>query len=473
MRAFTVVAFVCALLALSAVADHVPYKYTISLDEEPEKRYYPAVFDLCRDEVHKTAFFTLLNALDNTLIAQMAKTVGKETLFALIDNSFAQRLPEVSKELKGISHYFQKYCNVSIPSGELATLQLIYQIAMPYIVEQGRRDVDNRDVVAAELYEKISQYFGMACTSLIVADSEGNVKHGRNLDWVNAEMYSPLTTELTFTRGGKPVAVTTSFFPELAPTTLVSPNIGFSYNARVTELQYDGTCMMKPGHEMDPFTLVIRQEVFAGVNYSTLFNQLNNSNFCAPAYIAISGPGKFEGAIFQTHINDLPEVRMLNVSNEDPEDTRDTWYVVVANDDLEFSNRGNWSDRYNFTLGLLANLTQEELSSSIDKLESEILNVSGVRRSDATCYMGVFDPKNFNYKFVVRSNITEDEFHQNTDIPPEEDSSSQSSAASSATSSATSGSAVASSSISGSAVLSSSYFVVALFVILAAISSRF
>jgi len=419
MRALFVAVVACVLLGLTAVADHVPYRYTINLDEPAEKRYYPVVFDMCRDEVHSKAFKKLLVALEATLIDQLGAAVGgKDRLFAAADSVFATRLPEVSKELKGMSQYFKKYCDLDLPSGELATMQLIYQIAMPFIVEN-EKDSSSSSADVNAMYKQIIANFGMACTSIVVANSTGHVIHGRNLDWINSEMYEPLTTELTFTRGGEVVAVTGSFFPELAPTTLVSPVFGFSYNARVAELQYDASCIMTPGHPMDPFTLVIRQKAFDGVSYAELFEQLRTATFCAPAYIVISGPGENEGALFTTHINKAPEVRTIGQTYDDPDDTRESWFVVVANDDTEYSNACNWSQRYNFTLGLLSNLDQDYLASSIDLIDAEILNVSGVRRDDATCYMGVMDTLDMKYKFVVRSNITDDEFYQNSTIPSE------------------------------------------------------
>ena len=104
MRALLVVAVACMLLGMTAVADHRPYRYTINLDEPAEKRYYPVVFDLCRDEVHSKAFKTLLKALEDTLIAQLGSAVGgKDRLFGAADNVFQNRLPEVQKELKFVA----------------------------------------------------------------------------------------------------------------------------------------------------------------------------------------------------------------------------------------------------------------------------------------------------------------------------------------------------------------------------------
>jgi len=391
---------------------------------------------LCRDPVHRKAFDTLLYVLENTLLPELSKAVGNEQiLYGAADRIFQGRLPEVHEELKGMSYYFAKYCDVDMPSGKLAALQLIYQVAMPFIVGgQQQRDWADNDI-----FEEIAANFGLACTSLIVANSTGHVIHGRNLDWPSAPLYEPLTTQLTFTRGGEVVAVTTSFFPEIAPTSLVSANIGFSFNARSAEMQKDVQCLAKPGHAMDPFSLHIRQKVFEGVNFSTLYQELSEATFCAPAYIMISGPGEYEGALFTTHINEVPEVKNINTPYEDEGDPRKPWYVVVSNDDIEYSKAEGWSERYNLTLSLFEDLDQDEMASSIDNLEIDVLNISGVNRVNRTCYMCLMDTRNFDngvYRTVVRSlTVSEDQFYQNETIPPEQDDSSASSGASSGASS--------------------------------------
>ena len=50
-------------LAVCVTADHAPYRYNISLDEPPKKRYYAVVRDICRDPVHKQALLDVYNSI--------------------------------------------------------------------------------------------------------------------------------------------------------------------------------------------------------------------------------------------------------------------------------------------------------------------------------------------------------------------------------------------------------------------------
>ena len=89
---------VCALLVARVEADHVPYRYNISLDDPADRRYYPAVYDTCRDEVHRTALFKLLDDLES----QMEK-LGVVDYFDSIGELFQQRFPDVYEEVEFVS----------------------------------------------------------------------------------------------------------------------------------------------------------------------------------------------------------------------------------------------------------------------------------------------------------------------------------------------------------------------------------
>jgi len=332
----------------------------------------------------------------------------------------------------------------------------------------------DEDALAAEILEKLGHVYGMGCTSIVVANTTGHVTHGRNLDWTNAPLYSPLVTELTYTRGGEVVAMTTSFFPEISPTTLYSPKVSFSYNARTAEMQANATtaltCLINASYPLEPFGLQIRKAAFEGRNYSEVFYAVATNKFCAPAYIVISGPGAYEGALLTTSIVEKPRVRALGQPYTEEGDPRQPWFVVVSNNDIEFSKLDEWSDRYKYTLELVINASQDLLTNSLDEIEENVLNVTGVRRdtgNSCTCYMGLMDTQNKKYKIVVRSlTVSENQFYQNTTIPPEpEDPVSSSAKTSSKKQSSAAPAPATSSAKSGSAqysFLSVMYVVVAL-----------
>ena len=110
VSALVVVVAGVLLGACLVVADHVPYRYTISLDDPPEKRYYPAVFDLCRDDVHRENFVTLLRSLEGEM-----NKLGFSQAFQLVGRAFNKMLPEVYQELSFVIHIYIICMCASLP----------------------------------------------------------------------------------------------------------------------------------------------------------------------------------------------------------------------------------------------------------------------------------------------------------------------------------------------------------------------
>ena len=90
--AFVGVVLAClwAMAAVCVTADHVPYRYNVSLDEPPKKRYYAVVRDICRDPVHKEA----LLAVYDSIAAEAANYTGIAGFY--MKNNF----PDVYEELE-------------------------------------------------------------------------------------------------------------------------------------------------------------------------------------------------------------------------------------------------------------------------------------------------------------------------------------------------------------------------------------
>lgn len=93
-----VVLVVClwATAAVCVRADHVPYRYNISLDEPPKKRYYAVVRDICRDPVHKQA----LLAVYDSIAAEAANYTGIAGFY------MRQHFPDVYEELEFVPFLF-------------------------------------------------------------------------------------------------------------------------------------------------------------------------------------------------------------------------------------------------------------------------------------------------------------------------------------------------------------------------------
>ena len=348
-------------------------------------------------------------------------------------------------ENSGIAGYLQKYCEFKWTTADLSVMQVVYQIAMAFAAEYDERDPNTVSTAAAQ--RRRSTLGGMACTAAVVAGADGHVVHGRNLDWINASLYQPLTTELTYVRGGAVVAVTMSFFPELGPTTALSRHASFSYNAR-TVGEVSPACLLLQRPVLEPFQLVVRQRMLADNASSTYAALVGDytaaARLCAPAYLVFSGPGAFEGTLLTFPVMGPPRVHALSPeqtfvsdegnsesSNDDNKERREEeeqgngdqrphWYVAVANDDTEYEVAAGWSKRYNKTLALLDEAGQEVAATRAGVLD-RVMNVSGVRTA-STCYAAAIDVRRFEWTVVVRSpNVTDADFVQDPVVPPEED----------------------------------------------------
>jgi len=177
MRFVSVVLTTALFFAVAlASVDHAPYKYTIDLSKGGDM-FDHVVKDMCEDEKHITAFLTLYKQLSGKITGENAE-VAMGFVKYIFDHSYS----DLYEQLEGMATSFGKHCKKyeslmsDITADKLALLQVVYQLAM--------NNIDDF----------------MACTSVVVADQSdddnknGHVYHGRNLDWLNPDLYAPLAT---------------------------------------------------------------------------------------------------------------------------------------------------------------------------------------------------------------------------------------------------------------------------------------
>jgi len=395
------------------------------------------VKDMCEDEKHITAFLTLYKQLSGKITGENAE-VAMGFVKYIFDHSYS----DLYEQLEGMATSFGKHCKKyeslmsDITADKLALLQVVYQLAM--------NNIDDF----------------MACTSVVVADQSdddnknGHVYHGRNLDWLNPDLYAPLATELTYVKKNddtgklEKVAVTMSFFPELTPTTAISKGFSFSYDARKEDSDKTLTCLgtqvykkqmmensgLPSGDFYEPFALYLRKRMLAGADYESVLDELKNSVFfCSAVYLVISGPEKNQGAVLTyspkdltqlsensqpIYVQDLKDENLYDENGEgDMADPRQKWYVVVSNNDVAIADYAKWDNRYKLTINTLNNAGSSALTS-IRGLEKNLLAVDGVR-TERTCYVGTMDVKNFQYSFIVRGQKPKEEPNNNPPAEPE------------------------------------------------------
>ena len=366
-------------VALVGRADTEPYRYDVDLDEPAATRYEHIVKDICSNPQRVAEL--------NAVFDPIKDEIGN---YAVVVQGFLKKRPEMP-EFEGIANNFKTHCGFNWNGAFVALANYVYQIGV-----LRHEDYDLRQDVPGPLDGTIG------CTSVVAADAEGHVIHGRNLDWINQTYYAPLTTELTYKRGGKVLAKTLSFFPELGPATAMAEHVSFSYNARLVGLpdfaQLLGCIISNTTQE--PFQLYVRQRML-GINdtageatYAQLTQELKQVKYCTPAYLILSGDGPYEGTVLAVSQVELAVEHSLNASAEDG------WFVLVANRDL--NNKSSWNDHTQKAIDTMKEVGREQATKP-DGMMTQVLSRDGVKK-ESTCYTSVLDVKAQTAVTVVRIN---------------------------------------------------------------------
>jgi hypothetical protein len=177
LRAVFPVAFVLAGAYVAAVQDTPPVApaYTLNLDAAPAARW-------------------------GSIFKDRVGTVGWDYTFKPVLDFIHQIVPlsdwqRFDKELQ--------FAASKIVGGELTDeVKGMYQAA----IDIGR---GNETTVSELLFFQVFYEILMECTAILTHDSEGRVVHARNMDM--GLTVKNITAQVTWTKGGKPVMVTTQF----------------------------------------------------------------------------------------------------------------------------------------------------------------------------------------------------------------------------------------------------------------------
>lgn len=246
----------------------VPH-YVINLDLPPEYRYCKVMEDMgpaatkllsiVREEVAGIVGENVFKAVERT-----ALLIGRKLPYPFYD------------EIRGIA------TAASMPEGDVALMNIFYEVFT-------------------------------VCTSIIGQSSDGTLYHGRNLDfglfmgwdqrnhtWRVAEALRPMTVTMEYQRANRTVFRTAGFAGMVGVLTGVRPGrFSLSIDERFTTKP--GIWYMLEwafgGADVQWNTVITRQVLENGTDYTSVQKQLATTDLMAPVYFILGGNSSTEGCV--------------------------------------------------------------------------------------------------------------------------------------------------------------------------------
>lgn len=335
---------------------------------------------------------------------------GKEAVDAPIfqinlDDPPINRWSEVMKSFKKdfilqtVNHVFSSVLSPeSQPLISELAAELLYIIPQPYRDEisgiSKALEIPVEKVVMMNVYYDFTAYKKSgykACTSIVAANSNGTVVHGRNLDYHARDDLRELTLQADFVKNGKVQFTATTYAGYVGVVTGYRPNL-FSITG---DERNEGSLFsnIKSLLEGGKFTFFMEREVLTkATSYDEAFKMLTTSPTIAPVYYIIAGTSNNEGAIITKDAGGLVNVTKLGENPRFP-----SWFLVETNYD-------NWKpvpkedDRRGTAIRSLETVGQNNIT--LESLK-KVLSEPPVFNHDTT-YTTVIETASSHYSTLVR-----------------------------------------------------------------------
>ncbi|XP_038059907.1 N-acylethanolamine-hydrolyzing acid amidase-like [Patiria miniata] len=265
-----------------------PPRYTVDLDMPEETRWRPVL-----QHWNKTQYREMIRN-------QVLLKVMSPELLALLNVLASQIdyfLPSpYAGEIRGVANYFE------MDIGEVVFLNVLYSFSATTT----------------------------SCTSIVAQDSDGNIWHGRNLDFAFTEVLRNLTAEIDFQSKGKTLYTSTVFVGNVGAVTSQRPN-GFtvSLNERHNGTLEENLIQILKAliSRNTVFTsFQIRDALAAGDDFQSAMDRMTNKKETAPNYFIVGGVRAGEGAVITRDRLRALDVWRLNAS-------AGRWFVLETNYD--------------------------------------------------------------------------------------------------------------------------------------------
>ncbi|KAJ8335926.1 hypothetical protein SKAU_G00392680 [Synaphobranchus kaupii] len=273
--------------------------YTVDLDLPPSKRWTGVISDKKADLV------TMIQAIKD--LADSFVPSGK--LIELVDRDLpliVNTLPyPFNEEIKGIAK------DSGVPLGEVILFNIFYEVFT-------------------------------VCTSLVAEDADGNLFHGRNLDfglfmgwdlknktWTITEKLKPLVVNVDFTRNNRTVFKSTNFAGYVGMLTGIRPHtFTLTMNERFSlDGGYIGILEWILGKRDGMWMSFLTRSVLENAtSYEEAKNRLAQTKLLAPAYFILGGNQTGQGCV-------ITRSRVLSLDIWELERKLGRWYVLETNYD--------------------------------------------------------------------------------------------------------------------------------------------
>lgn len=187
------------------------------------------------------------------------------------------------------------------------------------------------------LYELSSPTLG--CSGVVAANPQGQVYHGRNMDYRlefklpngTVEDWPNVTYEAYYFKGGQPV------FMSIGWALYTGVHTGMRFGGWTFEQNTrpgnNATLNLAAGQKGGiPFGWFVKSLLATVPDFQTALQKINSTSFMAPQYFIMSGSQPYEGAVVSMDrlaaqsLPDTPPVRFLGPGSH--------WYLLQTNDDV-------------------------------------------------------------------------------------------------------------------------------------------
>lgn len=321
---------VFSFAVLSYAKDVELREYVIDLDSPAKERWKDVVLD------HKDMIVGMTSQMQH-------QDPAMYEMLSIMSSAVLEEIPEpYQDELVGVA----EYCNLTI--GEVVIFNVLYEMT-------AYKDTDSR-----------------ACTSIVATLPNGNIIHGRNLDY-GIPGLNTLAVNLDFQKNGKTVYKGTTFAGYIGLMTAFKPN-GFSVSVDERD-QGQWSRNDLEAAKVGPkgiISLIIRDLVAnASMTFPSAVQVLSTMELIAPCYIIVGGIKDSEGVVITRNRTKAIDVWHLNSTQ---------WFLVETNYD-HWVDPPKQDDRRDPAIKMMQSVGRQNLNS--DSL-LKVLSVSPVLNSGTT-----------------------------------------------------------------------------------------
>jgi len=235
-----------------------------------------------------------------------------------------------------------------------------------------------------------------ACTSLLATAADGEVFHGRNLDLKNGSLLTPYLVDVTYTRGGKPFAISTTVLLTVGAHTAYKIGAwSLSQNTR-NGVQNQTANALAAKNGARPMAFFTRHLLEFAPDFKIAVQAAASSYLIAPQYLTIGGPNAYEGVVI-TRDREGRGAPYSNVMALSPQ--IDRWFIVQTNDD---QNGRPYDKRRPTGLYLMQKLRQQDVD------QTAILHIMMTEpvHNDGTVFTWVIQPRTGARRMILGGNAS-------------------------------------------------------------------